>query len=71
MLSTLALNSTLSRPPYSTLMTRSSELRNAAVLSSSSSGFASLPVGKLLFGSVGQNVVLHADCAVLVVKVPE
>ena len=29
------------------------------------------PVGKLLFGSVGQNVLLHADCAVLVVKVPE
>ena len=29
------------------------------------------PVGKLLFGSVGQNVLLHADCPVLVVKVPE
>ena len=29
------------------------------------------PVGTLLFGSVGQNVLLHADCAVLVVKVPE
>jgi nucleotide-binding universal stress UspA family protein len=29
------------------------------------------PVGKLLFGSVGQSVILHADCAVLVVKVPE
>ena len=31
----------------------------------------SLPVGTLLFGSNAQNVVLHADCAVLVVKVPE
>ena len=29
------------------------------------------PVGKLLFGSVGQSVILHADCAVLVVKIPE
>ena len=28
-------------------------------------------VGTLLFGSNAQNVVLHADCAVLVVKVPE
>ena len=28
-------------------------------------------VGTLLFGSYAQNVVLHADCAVLVVKVPE
>ena len=27
-------------------------------------------VGTLLFGSNAQNVVLHADCAVLVVKVP-
>jgi nucleotide-binding universal stress UspA family protein len=29
------------------------------------------PVGKLLFGSVAQSVILHADCAVLVVKLPE
>ena len=28
-------------------------------------------VGTLLFGSNAQNVVLHADCADLVVKVPE
>jgi nucleotide-binding universal stress UspA family protein len=29
------------------------------------------PVGKLLFGSVAQSVILHADCPVLVVKLPE
>ena len=52
-------------------MTRSSALRNAAVQTSSSSGCAHRSaVGTLLFGNA-QNVVLHADCAVLVVKVPE
>ncbi len=29
------------------------------------------PVGKLLFGSVAKSVILHSDCPVLVVKLPE
>jgi nucleotide-binding universal stress UspA family protein len=48
---------------------RTAQRRNAALIVI---GLRSRnPVGKLLFGSVGQNVLLHADCPVLVVKVPE
>ena len=72
MLSTLALNSSFEPPTVldaDDAIVRTAQRRGAELIVIGLRHRSA--VGTLLFGSYAQNVVLHADCAVLVVKVPE